>query len=323
MENEDLGNVAEASAEILHKLSDCDVLVYVGPITKEGFERVVTESPRSGNDRVLLLLATVGGDPDAAFRVAQFLRRSYDQFTVFAPSLCKSAGTLLCIGAGEIVISETGELGPLDVQVQNPDDLADYGSGLDMPTAFRFLQEMALETLRSALVDAAGGGLGTKRSAEIATNMTVGLFSPIFTQIDPSRLGGNARALSIAREYAGRLQGNIKSDEALEQLVGGYPSHSFAIDREETAELFKAVRAPNEIEEALERSLKQLLTTSSIRRTRNARVYWLEGDSKGECDETRFGERRSDQADPTGEGGSPDKVDPAAGEDATTGIQPS
>ena len=225
--------------------SDFDILIYTGPITRDGFEEVVRGLPSKPRKRVLLVLATIGGDADAAYRIARFLRRSYEHFSVFVPGLCKSAGTLLCIGAHEIVMSETGELGPLDVQVQNPEELADYGSGLDIPQAFEFLQQRALDTLRRVLVDiVTGGGLATKRSAQIATDLTVGLFAPVFAQIDPSRLGRNARALSIARQYAARIGGNFATDQTLERLVAGYPSHSFSIDRDEAAELFKRVRPP-------------------------------------------------------------------------------
>lgn len=237
-------------------LSDSDILVYTGHITREGFEQVVRESPSERHKNVLLILATLGGDADAAYLIARFLRRSYEHFTVFVPGLCKSAGTLLCVGAHDIVMSETGELGPLDVQVQNPEELGDYASGLDVPQAIDFLQQRALDSLHRTLDDIVTcGGLTTKRSAEIATNVTVGLFAPIFAQIDPYRLGRNARALLIARQYAARIGGNVATDQTLERLVAGYTSHSFSIDRDEAAELFQRVRPPTRSESELAQGL--------------------------------------------------------------------
>ena len=254
-------------------LSDSDILIYTGPITRAGFEQVVRENPCERRTKVLLVLATLGGDADAAYRIARFLRRSYEHFTVFVPSLCKSAGTLLCVGAHEIVMSETGELGPLDVQVRNPEELADYGSGLDMPRAFSFLQHQALDTLRRTIVDIfTGGGLATKRSAEIATNVTVGLFAPIFAQIDPSRLGRNARALSVATQYAARLDGNIATDQTLARLVAGYPSHSFSIDRDEAAELFQRVRPPTRAESEVAPGL--------VANSSNPVIVWARGEDQ-------------------------------------------
>lgn len=237
-------------------LSDSDILIYTGPVTRDGFERVVREIPRERRKKVLMVLATLGGNPDAAYRISRFLRLSYEYFTVFVPTLCKSAGTLLCIGADEIVMSETGELGPLDVQIKNPEELADYGSGLDMPQAIDFLQDKALETLRLTLVNlVTGGGLSTKRSAETASNFTVGLFAPIFAQIDPLRLGRNARAVLIASQYAGRMDGNLATGQALGRLIAGYPSHSYSIDRDEAAELFQRVRPPTPCEDELARGI--------------------------------------------------------------------
>ena len=85
------------------------------PVSYEGFQSVIRGTPDKKRKNVLVLLVTLGGDADSAFRIVRFLRRSYDKVTVFVPSLCKSAGTLICLGAYEVVIPEAGELGPLDV----------------------------------------------------------------------------------------------------------------------------------------------------------------------------------------------------------------
>lgn len=237
-------------------LSDSDILIYTGPVTRDGFERVVKEIPCERRKKVLMVLATLGGNPDAAYRIARFLRLSYEHFTVFVPTLCKSAGTLLCIGADEIVMSETGELGPLDVQIKNPEELADYGSELDTPRAINSLRDKALETLRLTLADLdTGGGLSKKRSAEIATNFTLGLFAPIFAQIDPLRLGRNARAVLIASQYAGRMDGNLATGHTLGRLITGCPSHSYSIDRDEAVKLFQRVRPPTPCEDELARGI--------------------------------------------------------------------
>lgn len=256
MDSEQVNGKVGAGTGVSSDLSDSDILIYTGPITRAGFEQVVRENPCERHTKVLLLLATLGGDADAAYLIARFLRRSYEHFTVFVPSLCKSAGTLLCVGAHEIVMSETGELGPLDVQVRNPEELGNYASGLDVPQAIDFLQQKALDSLRGTLDDIVTcSGLTTKRSSKIDTDVTVGLFAPIFAQIDPYRLGRNARALLIARQYAARIGGNVATDQTLERLVAGYSSHSFSIDRDEAAELFQSVRPPTQAESELARGL--------------------------------------------------------------------
>ena len=148
---------------------------------------------------MLVLLVTLGGDANAAYRIVRFLRRSYTKVTVYVPSLCKSAGTLVCIGAHEIVISESGELGPLDVQVRRENELFAFRSGLAIPQALDLLESKMLDTLRTVLVDIAGRGrLATERASKIAVNATVGLFAPIYSKIDPGGLGETARTLTVA-----------------------------------------------------------------------------------------------------------------------------
>ena len=71
---------------------------------------------RSGT-AIGLILTTGGGVPDAAFMLARFLKRQYNnQLTFYIFGVCKSAGTLLALAANKIVMSDFGELGPLDLQ---------------------------------------------------------------------------------------------------------------------------------------------------------------------------------------------------------------
>ena len=63
--------------------------------------------------------------------IARFLRGVYESVTVCVFGYCKSAGTLLALGCHEVAMGLRGELGPLDVQVSEKDELARFGSGLE------------------------------------------------------------------------------------------------------------------------------------------------------------------------------------------------
>jgi hypothetical protein len=65
------------------------------------------------------LLHTPGGDIDAAEKLMSILRSrvGVGRLRVIVPDFAKSAGTLMAIGADEIVMSDTSELGPIDPQV--------------------------------------------------------------------------------------------------------------------------------------------------------------------------------------------------------------
>ena len=81
--------------------------------------------------------------------------------------------------------------------------------------------------------------------------MTIGLMGPIYSQIDPIRLGEIDRFTKVSIQYGAKLDnGNLKED-AVERLVAGYPSHSFVIDRREAKELFNNVDEPDERFKAL------------------------------------------------------------------------
>lgn len=81
--------------------------------------------------------------------------------------------------------------------------------------------------------------------------MTIGLYSPLYSQVDPLYIGEAGRAMLIASHYGGRLLekgGNI-TQESLGKIISEYPSHSYVIDREEAkTELFRSVLKPSEEE---------------------------------------------------------------------------
>ena len=234
---------------------DTDILAYVGPVDRNGYDalcRVLSETPRKKN--CVFAIVTFGGDPNAGYRIARALSHNYpdgSKISILVPNYCKSAGTLICIGAHELIIADRGELGPLDIQVQKPDEMFKSASGLDIIRGLSYLQEAALETVRTYLVDInQGSGLSTKSASEIASKLTIGLHEPIFAQIDPIRLGEMQAALTIALEYGTRLNEryrNLKAN-ALSQLTSSYPAHGFVVDRKEARGLFNNVRCPEEHE---------------------------------------------------------------------------
>ena len=240
------------SEEEKTELGVTDYILYAGEISRNGYDQICGvhngELPETGNQKAVLILSTLGGDPDAAFRISRSLHHHYPGgLTVFIPGLCKSAGTLIAIGASQIWMCDRGELGPLDVQLAKPDELFGRSSGLDLPQAIENLQTQAIRTFRESLLDIRmGGKLSTSMAAKISTELTTGLFQPIFGQIDPTKVGETQRAMLIGYDYGERLNNKFKNLKAgaLQKLTTGYPSHSFVIDRKEARDLFKDVDRP-------------------------------------------------------------------------------
>ena len=232
--------------------NDVDILLYNGPMERHLDQRVVELCrERKRRKNVLLLLITNGGDANVAYRISRCLQLNYKAFSLFVSGYCKSAGTLICAGAHELIVSPEGELGPLDVQLARKDELFETQSGLTTAAALSTLNERAFATFEDFMLQLkfkAGSGFSTRLATQVASELTVGLFSQIYQQIDPMHVGEAGRALEIAREYGRRLNdhGRNLKDGAIDRLVADYPSHNFIIDISEAKRLFNRVKPPSE-----------------------------------------------------------------------------
>ncbi|THF61422.1 SppA protein [Pseudothauera nasutitermitis] len=219
---------------------DADLFFYAGEICREGYERVCDGLDQLGPDKRTncgLFLNTYGGDPHAAYRLARALGHHYERLILYVHGPCKSAGTLMAIGFNEIVIGDRGELGPMDVQLANREEILEYNSGLDMIQAMDRLHKHAKDAFKDFMKDMRmKEHLSTKFASDTARQLTQGLFSGLYAQMDPVRLGHVQRTMLITEAYGNRLNartGILRSEKSLRALVYDYPTHDFVIDRSE------------------------------------------------------------------------------------------
>lgn len=240
------------------KNNDTDIIVYSGVISMDGYHQFCEKIPEKikRKKNLLLVLCTYGGSPDAGYRIARAAGHYYSpkNFSILIPDVCKSAGTLVCIGANRLIMMDKAELGPLDVQVKKNDEIYDRNSGLDLMRGLQTLQNNAIGTFQRFIRDLNGRDrISTRTAAKIASSLVIGLYAPIVKQIDPLKIGEMDAALQIALAYGERL--NQKSESlkvgALANLINGYPNHGFVIDRSEARLLFNKVDKANEIEESI------------------------------------------------------------------------
>ena len=258
MSNFDIGKHLGQEIHPFLRQFEADLVLYVGMIDRPFDVNLIKECRRrDGSKNVFVVPVTFGGDPHVAYRIGRCLHRNYQRVTVCAPGPCFSAGTLLSIAGHELVMTDLGLLGPLDIQIQKSDELFETISGLTVTEAMDTVRSEAWAMLEYTLLKlkfASVGQITLKTALETATALTVGAFQPLFAQIDPMRLGEDSRSTRIIAEYGNRLdqRANNLQRNALVQLVSGYPSHRFEIDREEAqAKLFRNVREPNEAERRL------------------------------------------------------------------------
>lgn len=249
---EKLPEEAAAALRQFRDANDSDVFIYSGDIAQPGGERFVhyVLSREQRRPRATLFLTTYGGDAHWAFRIMRALQRSYQDLRLLIVGPCKSAGTLMVVGADELAFGPWGELGPIDVQMAKRDEIV-LSSGLDTIQGLESLIHQVFGSFESYLLNIMGkssGAISTRTASEIAGQLVTGIFQPIAGQIDPHRLGEVERAMRIALDYGTRLRRENVTFESLAQLVHAYPSHGFVIDVDEARKLFKNVRELSETE---------------------------------------------------------------------------
>lgn len=246
----DGGDLRELRALVtrLAERRQADVLIYSGELAHPGDGDLALERhgrPRQPN--CLLLLSTLGGSAEAAYRLARTLRRHYRNLTVYLDDYCKGAGMLLALTADELVISDFGELGPLDLASQHAIIPGHGESGLAPIQGLRALRaeaETSFEQYLARFRSRRGLAMTTRWAIEQASALSVGLMGPLMAQIDPLQVAEVDRATKTATLYVQRLGADHLKEGALDRLLTGYPSHDFVIDREEAGDLLRTVRAP-------------------------------------------------------------------------------
>ena len=296
------------AANAVAKSFNSRVLVYGGEIDNAGIGRLLEalQLEKRSKPNIFLILTTNGGDAHAAYRIARLLQLISDRFFLFVPFRCKSAGTLLALGAHELIMHPIAELGPLDVQLAQRNEIDTTRSGLVVRTALEGLAEETLRTYEKmmlAITFKSGGSVSFEVASQVAASMATGVMSPVYAQIRPEDLGNDLRDLHIATAYGTRLirHGKNATREAVRQLVEDYPAHGFIIDAVEAKSLFTTVAEPQEIVLALASLLGGSLSIDATSSPCFVERLDTEEESSGEAEHGE-GAQDATGADPTVDG---------------------
>lgn len=213
-----------------------------------GILQAITDQQEPRNKSLVLILVTYGGVANDAYRIGKSLQHMYGDVSVFIPSFCKSAGTLIACSANTLVMNPFSELGPLDVQLLKRDELFERRSGLITSYALDELKVHSFELFEHFMLSIKnrGGSISFKMASEIAAKITADIMDNVYSHINVESIGEDARNLRVASEYCKRLDrkyNNLKNG-GIEKLVHGYVSHDFVIDFEEARTLFNRVELP-------------------------------------------------------------------------------
>jgi membrane-bound ClpP family serine protease len=197
-----------------------DIYVLSGAINSRSADELIScvRVCEKRRPNAILALTTDGGSADAAYRIARTLKRHHKRLILLVFGECYSAGTLVAVAADEIVMSEFGQLGPLDVQLADKSEFFGQTPALDVSQALAFLSETAFDFFTSHFVGMGPGRrINTQTASDIAKTLTLGIIEPIAKQIDPLLLGRVDRSMKIAEAYSERLKPGFKSIKKLVQ----------------------------------------------------------------------------------------------------------
>ena len=200
--------------------------------------------------KIDILIQSGGGDIDATYQLVNLFRDYKARVNVLIPGYAKSAATFFCLGAQEILMGRSAELGPLDAQIPDPREPGQFISALDEFKALEFLREYALETLDLTIrMILRRSHLRVDAAISEAVKLVSVIMTPLYQQVDPINFGESKRILEIGEEYGRRVMSRYPqpsehsgSEEdringILNKLIWGYPSHGFVIDYKEGQQL--------------------------------------------------------------------------------------
>lgn len=169
-----------------------------------------------------VILDTSGGVIGAAYRIAKLLHNFADMVTIWVPFRARSAGTLLCLGASDLVFGPIAELGPLDPNISMAEQ-SQVGPRLISSADIRAFRSMAEEWF----------GLQQEEHR-------IQVFSLLSQKFFPTSLSAFYRAdrymRTVAQELlAYQLPNSTPQERAaiVDRFVDGFDSHSHSIDFQE------------------------------------------------------------------------------------------
>ncbi len=75
-------------------------------------------SSKKNIDKIDMYIETPGGSGEAAEEIVRFLHKNFDKVSFVVSGEAKSAGTIIVLSGNEILMTETGSLGPIDAQMR-------------------------------------------------------------------------------------------------------------------------------------------------------------------------------------------------------------
>ena len=200
-------------------------------------------------DNIDLFLYTRGGDMITPIRLVKLIRSYCKKFGILIPYRAHSAGTLVALGADEIIMTKLGELTPVDPTTGHPFNPRD-------PVDPKKIIPISVEDITSYLLFASEKGkIKEEKMGDIFENLTNHTYSD-HRHLHPLALGNVFRSQRMIRMLSERLLAlhmdfsDEKIKKKIKKIVNEITSdiciHNYPIYRDEAKKLGLKVIIPKE-----------------------------------------------------------------------------
>jgi len=200
-------------------------------------------------ENLALFLYTPGGDSIAGWGLVNLIRQYCSRIKVLVPFRALSCGTLIALGADEILMGRHGLLSPVDPSVASPFNPPAPGS--EQPGRVSLLPVSVEDMI--GFLDLARKEIGLK-----ADDSMVEVLNILANKVHPLALGAVYRAREQNSSLARRLLLKHSNDEAkinriVAQLTQELPTHSYLIGRAEALDEIglDVVEPPDEVDQLM------------------------------------------------------------------------
>lgn len=223
-------------------------------------------------EKIDLFLYTRGGETSAVWPFVNSIREFCSSFSVLVPFRAHSGGTLICLGADEIVMAPFAELSPVDPTTGNQFSPVDKLNpkqrlGISVEDVISYIS-LAKDEHKVGITDESG---------------VLEVFKSLAQEVHPLALGNVQRVHTHIRLLAHKLLAlgshkvdDKKADEIVDVLTEKLYSHSHAIGRREAQSLLDStlVKFPSDEESQLMWELfEQYAEVLALRERFNIKEY--------------------------------------------------
>lgn len=241
---------AKADNQQLKEKDKVPALIFLkDEISREALQIVKTELKDKKSKKLFLVIRSYGGDAYTAVRIIRHIQTKFDEIIGVVPDYAYSAAVLLLMGTNKIYVSSEGSIAPIDKPMEHS-PTGDSISALDVTQSLTnisaLVSQMAREfysTMRGTSQNY-GESINKQEALAVAWDSSVKIVQPLIQQIDPVLLQKCYRDLRIGLYYGMDLLNDrmfpndlLKSYEISSKLVNTYPSHGYAIFRDEMSTL--------------------------------------------------------------------------------------